>query len=205
MGPSWPRSPPKCIEFRRPSLQSLLLSPSSQGSPSLDHQQGDRYAVLIGINDYNDRTLRPLAFAERDVEALLHVLTHPKYCGLEPSNVFLMLPGSDNPRDRPTRANILMTMKWLSENLRPEDSLLFAFCGHGEAEEGRNFLIPLDGRRAIAQDTSIALSRLFEWLDKCPAERQLVMLDACHSGGLLKSARGSRGPDLRWRALGRVD
>ena len=86
-------------------------------------------------------------------------------------------------------------LKWLSEDLRPEDMLIFGFCGHGDVDDDTNFLIPVDGLRAVPQDTSIRLSRLFDWLDACPARRQVVLLDACHSSGLATDVRdeGLRG------------
>lgn len=156
-------------------------------------RMGTKYAVLIGIDNYLDSDLRSLSYAEQDIKGLYSVLCDPVLGGYKPANVFLMTPKADQPQDRPTRNNILMTLKWLSENLQPEDSLLFAFCGHGETEDQTNFLIPLNGLRALPQDTSIRLPRLFEWLDACPARRQVVMLDACHSGGLAKGERGDRG------------
>ncbi len=154
---------------------------------------GTRYAVLIGINNYIDPELRPLNYAERDAKELYKILADHKLGGYNPANLFLMIPKAERPQDRPTRDNILVTLKWLSENLKPQDSLLFAFCGHGDVEKDTNFLIPLNGRRALPQDTSIRLRRLFEWLDACPARRQVVMLDACHSGGLARGERGNRG------------
>lgn len=154
---------------------------------------GTRYAVLIGINNYIDTELQSLNYSERDVKELYKILVNPELGGYNPANLFLMIPKAERPQDRPTRDNILMTLKWLSDNLKPQDSLLFAFCGHGDVEKNTNFIIPLNGRRALPQDTSIRLRRLFEWLDACQAKRQVVMLDACHSGGLARGERGNRG------------
>ena len=158
-----------------------------------DTEAGTKYAILIGINNYIDPELRPLVYAERDVKEFYKILADPKLGGYNQANIFLMIPDSERPQDRPTRENILVTLKWLSENVKPQDSLLFAFFGHGDVEKDINFIIPLNGRRAIPQDTSIRLPRLFEWLDACPAKRQIVLLDACHSGGLAKNERGLRG------------
>jgi len=155
--------------------------------------EGTKYALLIGINDYIDPELRHLSYAEQDIMELYKILANPELGGYNPANIFLMIPKSERPQDRPTRDNILVTLKWLSENLKPQDSLIFAFSGHGDVENKTNFLIPLDGRRVLPQDTSIRLLRLFEWLDSCPARRQVVMLDSCHSGGLSRGERGNRG------------
>jgi hypothetical protein len=159
-----------------------------------DRPYGNRYAVLIGINNYIDSEVRALAYAEEDIRAIYDILaTVGKY---EKNNIFYMTPNAEQPQDRPTRTNILLTLKWLSENLKPEDSVLLAFCGHGDTDRDVNYIIPLDGRLALPQDSSIQLGRLFEWLDACPAQRQVVMLDACHSGGSSTLIRGDRGIEI---------
>ena len=155
--------------------------------------RGMDYAVMIGINNYIDSEVNSLSYAETDIDSLYTILTDPQIGGYNKNSVFLMTPGSEQPQDRPTRTNILLTLKWLSENLKPEDSVLFVFCGHGDSDKNINYIIPFDGRLALPQDSSIRLSRLFEWLDACPARRQVVMLDACHSGGPSTLRRGNRG------------
>ena len=146
----------------------------------LDFSKGERYALLIGVEDYQDDSIGDLSYSIDDVSALRESLTAGGQFEVE--NVFLMTDAATKPNDIPTRLNILLTLKWLAENLKPEDTLLFAFSGHGETDRDVNFLIPVDGRLALPQDTSIPLKRVLEWLDACPAQRQVVMLDACHSG-----------------------
>lgn len=163
--------------------------------------EGQRYALLIGIDEYDDRDVASLEYADDDVEALHHVLLNPELGGYKPANVFLMTPGAAREQDQPTRANILLTLKWITEKLQQNDDLLVFYCGHGEVEDGIGFLIPQDGRRALLQDTSIRFERLFALLDKCPASRQVVLLDACHSGGSAKGQRGERGVKVVAKAL----
>ena len=162
---------------------------------------GTNYAILIGINNYIDADVRALRYAENDIYALYSVLLDPKIGRYNKNNIFLMTPDAARPVDRPTKLNILQSLKWFSENLKPEDSLFFAFCGHGETDKEINYLIPLDGRLSLPQDTSIRLGRLFEWLDACPANQQIVMLDACHSGGSSKNIRGDRGINIVSKAF----
>ena len=178
----------------KPALEPVPLPKITRKQPLTlrDISSGVNYAILIGINNYIDGEIRSLQYAENDAKDLLNILTDPNIGKYKKENVFLMVPNSTVPQDRPTRLNILQTLKWMAENLKPEDSLLFAFCGHGETDKGINYLIPLDGRLSLPQDSSIRLSRLFEWLDSCPARRQIVMLDACHSGGTSLHNRGNR-------------
>ena len=176
-----------------PTLSPLPKIERKKSIEITDMVRGTEYAVLIAINNYIDSEVRSLSYAEADINALYSVLTDSQISAYDKNNVFLMTPGSEQPQDRPTRTNILLTLKWLSENLKPEDSVLFVFCGHGDTDKDVNYIIPLDGRLALPQDSSVRLGRLFEWLDACPARRQVVMLDACHSGGPSTLRRGDRG------------
>lgn len=176
-----------------PTLSPLPKIERKKSIEITDLVRGTEYAVLIAINNYIDSEVRSLSYAEADINALYSVLTDSQVSGYDKNNVFLMTPGSEQPQDRPTLTNILLTLKWLSENLKPEDSVLFVFCGHGDTDKDVNYIIPLDGRLALPQDSSVRLGRLFEWLDACPARRQVVMLDACHSGGPATLRRGDRG------------
>lgn len=161
---------------------------------------GQKYALLIGINQYSDPDIIPLAYAEKDVLALNSVLVSS--AGYQEENVFMLISSAKNLAERPTRNNILMTLKWLSSNLKPEDSLLMLFCGHGDMVQSDNYLIPMDGKKALLEDTAIRFSRIFEWLDQCPAGSQVVCLDACHSGGLARNQRGARGMQVVSTSMG---
>ena len=156
------------------------------------NSSGKRYAVLIGINDYEDPQLVDLNYAEQDVKALFSLLKYDSNQGFLEEDIFIMTPGSVRTKDKPTKVNVLMTLKWLN-SLKEEDMLLFIFCGHGIEEEGTSYLIPFDGRAALPSDTSIRLSRVFQLLDECPAKQQVVLVDACHSGGVRQGERGARG------------
>ncbi len=162
---------------------------------------GDKYALLIGIDQYLDADIAPLTYAEKDIQVLKDVLVSSS--GYQDKNVFVMRSNDPNIKNRPTRNNVLLTLKWLSTNLRPEDSLLFMYCGHGDSVNGDNYLIPMDGQKALLEDTAIRFSRVFEWLDRCPAGSQIVCLDACHSGGLARNQRGSRGMQAVATSMGK--
>lgn len=185
------------IAFNKKTSDNTVVSSLSSdhvfrqyASPSVDIT-GRRFALLIGIDTYLDPDINNLKFAERDINALHDVLV--SYAGYDPKNVIVMLTSDPEPRNRPTRNNILMALQWLSMNLSTEDSLMIMYCGHGDTHGDVNFLVPMDGKKSLLEDTAIRFSRLFEWLDRCEAGSQMVFIDSCHSGGLASNERGSRG------------
>lgn len=125
---------------------------------ALDLAKGEHYALLIGIENYEDDNIGDLSYSVDDVSALRELLAARGR--FKADNIFLMTDAAGNPNDLPTRLNILLTLKWLAENLKPEDTLLFGFSGHGETDGGVNFLIPVNGRLALPRDTSIPLKRV---------------------------------------------
>lgn len=90
---------------------------------------------------------------------------------------------------RPTKDNIMTSLKWLVDDVYPGDALFFHFSGHGSQqpdphgleEDGMNeVILPVDYKRCgvITDDTINAT------LIRCLPDgvRLTVILDACHSG-----------------------
>uniref|UniRef100_A0A453JZV4 Uncharacterized protein n=1 Tax=Aegilops tauschii subsp. strangulata TaxID=200361 RepID=A0A453JZV4_AEGTS len=149
---------------------------------------GNKRALLVGIN-YTG-TAAELPGPINDVKCMSFLLTL-KY-GF-PSDCILVLTDEErDPYRRPTRANILVAMRWLVHGCSSGDSLVFHFSGHGDQEEDK------DGDEQDGQDESI-----------CPLDWQLngaivddeineaivrplvqgvrlhAIIDACRSGTVL--------------------
>jgi len=189
----------------QPKQQVIVSSPKTSLRPISTNKGieilGEKYALLIGIDQYMDVDIVPLTYAEKDIQAVRDILVSS--AGYQQKNVFVMRSNDPSAKNRPTRNNVLLTLKWLSTNLRPEDSLLVLYCGHGDSVNGENYLIPMDGQKALLEDTAIRFSRVFEWLDQCSAGSQIICLDACHSGGLARNQRGSRGMQAVATSMGK--
>ena len=104
---------------------------------------GKKYALLVGVNEYDNRTLANLSYAERDVTELAKVL---KANGFEVT----ILLGSGTGAAKATRANIEKVVADLLDKVTKKDTLLTAFAGHGEQfrpdgeKEEQPFYCPVD-------------------------------------------------------------
>ena len=145
-------------------------------------ERARRWAVLIGVDKYEDETgIGSLKYCAQDMKLLYRVLTGPNG-GFEPENVLLMTGDAAEHLYRPTRSNIVrMVPNWLKD-ARPEDDVLIAFSGHGIEEEGNAYLLPRDAVRANPRLTALPLSLIREWLEACRARRKILVVDACHAG-----------------------
>jgi len=99
------------------------------------------WAVLIGINDYQNKEIPDLQFAEKDVADMRRSLVKLGF----PSKQILTLTGT-----KATRENILTTLgDTLPRKVGRSDRVIVYFSGHGKDEKvggiKRGYLIPKDG------------------------------------------------------------
>jgi tetratricopeptide (TPR) repeat protein len=144
---------------------------------------GKRWAVVIGISDYQDTRISPLRYASEDARAFYGWLVSPDGGKYAPSNVKLLL------NNEATGINIKDTLfDWLKQAIE-EDVVIIYFAGHGSPGSPDSpdnlFLLPYDvDYDKIATtgfpmwDIETALKRFIK------AKKVIVMADACHSGGV---------------------
>src|SRR5690606_16496514 len=89
--------------------------------------------------------------------------------------------------DEASRQNILKSLEDLSKKIHPEDVFIFYYAGHGSMVEDRFFLIPTESLRlydlAALQKEALEASVLQEKFKSIKALKQLIVMDACQSGG----------------------
>ena len=139
----------------------------------------DRWAILIGINEYQE-SLGPLSFCANDA-TLMHETLVSDCCGFSPDNIVLLT--DDQAEDRlPTFGNIHSWLgTWLSRP-GPDDLVLVYFAGHGREENGQALLAPMDATLESLPVTGIPVGNLVDMLERCRAAQKVLLLDACHSG-----------------------
>jgi hypothetical protein len=150
-------------------------------------------ALLVGIAAYPH--VRPLDGCVNDVRLMREVLVES--FGFPPEQVTLLAD------EQATRAGILAAFDALVAATGPDDIVLFHFAGHGsqmtdrEGDEPSGFdstLVPFDAVRPIGDvpditDDEINL-RLEALAQKTPYST--VVIDACHSGTILRDDGGER-------------
>lgn len=141
-----------------------------------------RYALVIGVDEYQDEQISGLSGATNDAKALADALV--RYAGFPSDQVILL--ASDQPRQRqPNRGNILQYLSNL-RGIVPEDGLLVvSFAGHGIERDGRGFLCPSDARiggsMALLEATGVAVDTVREWIRETGVKQVLIILDACRN------------------------
>lgn len=157
----------------------------------------DRFALVIGIDKYQDVEIAGLEGASNDARSVADALS--RYAGFPPDQVTLL--SSDQALERqPTRANILRRLSNLRQSVPREGLLLFYFSGHGmEHKNGRTdqaYLLPMDaqvsGDISLAEDSAISVESMRDRIHDTGVEQVIVILDACRSDPLKARAVGPK-------------
>lgn len=118
-------------------------------------------------------------------------MTTERY-GYNPDDIVMLSDDARNPRQIPTRANMIAAMQWLVGGAQPNDALFFHYSGHGgqtkdlDGDEDDGFdevIYPLDFKTAghiVDDDLHNIMVR------PLPAGCRLTAIfDSCHSGSCL--------------------
>ncbi len=151
----------------------------------------DLYVFVVGINTYKNGTYN-LNYGRADAEAFLNALqqrSKPIFKRIIPYRLF------DGEAIRPT---IESTFRSIAGSAKPQDAFVFYYAGHGVMSEGSDaassdfYLIPADVTKLYGDDQllaskAISAPDLKTLCTSIKAQKQLIVLDACQSGGAVES------------------
>ncbi len=142
--------------------------------------QGEKYAIVVGIEHYRDRDIEQVHYAEADATELYRAITQAPRNAYNPDNVELRLS------NRATLDELAACIRETFDKIRSEDSLLFFFAGHGHADEIGGYLVPSDYRMDSELTTrALPIALLNEYLRSKKPESFIFLFDCCHSGWAL--------------------
>jgi uncharacterized caspase-like protein/energy-coupling factor transporter ATP-binding protein EcfA2 len=155
--------------------------PNSSPSPALSTDSRRLWVVLIGVNEYQDRTFPTLRYSVQDclgLEEALKLVTVGRFAERE----FLV------HKDQPTLNAVCGSLERVAHEARPQDIVLIYFSGHGALLDQDLYFCLTDTWQEQLEATGLPLERLLGYLEKCSASQQLLWSDACYSGGLPSSS-----------------
>lgn len=140
---------------------------------------GNYYLLNIGINNY--KHVRQLNNARTDAQAFQELLL-ANYQFEKTDDLVISLFDEDA-----TKNNIYSTLETLAHKVRPNDSLLIYFAGHGIYHNTWNqgFWVPWDGQ-PDQFDTYLPFTFLKSQLEAIQSFHTLVIADACYAGAMFE-------------------
>ena len=151
-------------------------SEETQKGIEVESAGDQRWAVLVGVNDYAE--LNDLKYCKSDVEALADQLPN---IGFPSENIFLLTDDAGDSKYLPSRNNIRRQLEVVLSLADPQDLVLVVFSGHGMHLEGESFFCPSGAVVKDPQETMISLDFVYQRLETCKARQKLLWVDACRN------------------------
>lgn len=139
-------------------------------------QTGKSWAVVIGIDNYQDPKIPRLKYAVADARAVGKELERRGY------QVTLLV----NEQATERAINTELRSK-LRQRTGKDDRVVVYYAGHGqddklEGSKTMGYLLPVDGELENIPGTGISMGVVKELADALPAKHVLFLMDACYGG-----------------------
>lgn len=144
-----------------------------------------RHALLVGVSEFADKRLARLNAPTNDVIALREILQDRSRGGFDTVELSL---NEDfvGMRDH---------LSQFFHERAPDDLLLLYYSGHGILGRGNRLFLATTGSDLDSpRDRSISAKEIREFIEDSRAERQIVVLDCCHSGAFAEHAKAAAPP-----------
>lgn len=154
----------------------LVAKAAVQQPVSIEH--GRYYALIIGVQDYTDRSINDLDQPVRDATNLKNILINDYT--FEAQDVVLLV----NP-DRPT---VMRNFEELSRRVTTNDNLFIFYAGHGYWDEKfqQGYWLPSNATKG-SRTQWISNSTIVDYIRGIESNHTLLVTDACFSGGIFKT------------------
>lgn len=144
------------------------------------HEDITCHVMAIGINKYKNPQL-DLNYAYEDAEAFLKLVKTKGKKLFNKTQVYSLF------NEDATKENMLAMLDEIAANARPQDVFFFYYAGHGSMVEGDFYFIPTENIRLydfdLLTNEAVNAATLQKKFANISALKQLVVLDACQSGG----------------------
>lgn len=183
-------SPPFPVQAQTaPNMVLAQATPSGAQATSLSAPVHDKWAIVVGISKFAKPDIPPLKYASKDARDFYDYLI--KEANFAPDHVRLITD------EKATRRRILSEVDnmFLGRVARPDDLIVLFFSTHGSPSQldkmGKNFIVAYDTEPNELFATGIEMQAMTRDLkERVDAKRVLLVLDACHSGGVSPQSKG---------------
>lgn len=138
------------------------------------------YIMAVGINEYKNPGMN-LNYARPDAQSFTSMI------GENADRLFKTTELHTFYDRDASREKILAMLDELASKIHPEDVFIFYYAGHGSMVDARFFFIPSESLRLYDQKAlekeAIEASVLQDKFRNIKALKQLIIMDACQSGG----------------------
>jgi WD40 repeat protein len=152
-------------------------------------KSSDCYVLSVGINKYQNENLN-LAFARSDAQDFA------EFMNSKAEKLFNNMHSVSLVDGNATKEKILSAIAEMSKTMKKEDVFIFFYAGHGSTFDNIFYFITSEVTGLYQQDklkNALSVIELQEKFRILPALKQVLFVDACHSGSSVEALamRGS--------------
>jgi hypothetical protein len=172
-------------------FEDVKRSTSTRASTSAEVKIGDLYAVVVGVSNYKDSRVPPLAVSDKDARSFAEFLSTQK-------NLFNAVHVSLLVNEDATREKLEKEFIYKLRRAGKDDTVIIFLSGHGVDDPknpGEFFFLPYDADPEYVAIRGVHMNR--QWfMDRLDSKRVLIIADACHAGGFSKRGAKHLAPSL---------
>ncbi|MFN5911985.1 MAG: caspase family protein [Bacteroidota bacterium] len=164
------------------------------------------YAVVIGTGKYVNEKIN-LKYPEKDAHSMSTALQlgAEQLFGKENTHIYTLTTASG---DRPTKEKVKYIFSEISKKATSSDLIVIYLSGHGIAwggDQGDFYYLTTDATAANAEayndealrrNYTISSTEFTEYLKAIPANKQVMIIDACSSGKAVENLMAARDIDI---------
>ncbi|MFN5910211.1 MAG: caspase domain-containing protein, partial [Bacteroidota bacterium] len=164
------------------------------------------YAVVVGTGKYVNEKIN-LKYPEKDAQSISTALQlgAEQLFGKENTHIYTLTTASG---DRPTKEKIKYIFSEISKKATSSDLIVIYLSGHGIAwggDQGDFYYLTTDvtaanaeafNDEALRKNYTISASEFTEYLKAIPANKQVMIIDACSSGKAVDNLMAARDIDV---------
>ena len=148
------------------------------------------YILSVGINKYTNSSY-DLNYAQADAKAFTDKVVEQN------KGIFRAIYRKEIYDEEATRGNIIKGFKNIIAKAKAEDVFVFYYAGHGTIDEDKGdsfYLVPTDVTKIYGDPEQLAKKcisdeELKNNLTLVKAQKQIVLMDACHSGAAVANMK----------------
>ncbi len=173
---------------RTESYEEFSLELDKEVSKQID-ASSNLHVFAIGINEY-ENSIHNINYGKPDAQAFVNAISKKSRTIFKDVNLYEIYDGEA------VKSKIDSVFKIIAKNSNPNDAFVFYYAGHGfmldDAKGNPNdyYFILHDvtgiGNDALVRQKGISADELKEYCKNIKAQKQLLVLDACHSGAAIE-------------------
>lgn len=149
------------------------------------------FVMAIGVDKYKNSSYN-LNYAVADASSIVEKIKSSS------QDIFKSVNVTFYKNEKATRDSVIAGFKRIANQSQPQDAFLLFFAGHGVMNEGtaeipKDFYLVMSdvtqlyGKDELLRAKGISAAELRELSKKVPAQKQVILLDACQSGAAVET------------------